>query len=351
MLEIMIQGRGGQGAQTAGNLLAAAFFAEGREVQSFATYGGARRGTPVSRSFASTTGRCACAATSSRPTRSCASMRACSRGGSRRGAGPHADRRELGRAVDEFARALPGYRVIPVDGLAISRRQRPGPHRQLGAARRLCARASATPSLATLSARSPSARPSCTAENVAACDDGYRGRRRAGAAGRRMSGRPRANAGRAARSPVTAIPIRRSGPPARPRRSRPAPGARRCRAHPGAVALPPACPVNGDIAEWIALARARDFRGAWDVLDAPQSVPRHRRPHLPPSVRDRVQPRRLRRAARDLQAGALRRRPRARRGLDVRRAGGRAQASASRSSAAGRRDSRRRTSCGGSATA
>src|SRR6185369_11515052 len=27
-----------------------------------------------------------------------------------------------------------------------------------------------------------------------------------------------------------------------------------------------ACPVNGDIAEWIGLARARDFRGAWQVL-------------------------------------------------------------------------------------
>ena len=27
-----------------------------------------------------------------------------------------------------------------------------------------------------------------------------------------------------------------------------------------------ACPVGGDIAEWIGLARARDFRGAWDVL-------------------------------------------------------------------------------------
>lgn len=46
-LEIIIQGRDGQGAQTAGNLLAQAFFKEGRQVQSFATYGGARRGTPV----------------------------------------------------------------------------------------------------------------------------------------------------------------------------------------------------------------------------------------------------------------------------------------------------------------
>ncbi len=47
MLEIIVQGRGGQGAQTAGNLLALAFFDEGKQVQSFASYGGARRGTPV----------------------------------------------------------------------------------------------------------------------------------------------------------------------------------------------------------------------------------------------------------------------------------------------------------------
>jgi len=48
MREIIIQGRGGQGAQTAGNLLAQAFFRQGLEVQAFSTYGGARRGTPVS---------------------------------------------------------------------------------------------------------------------------------------------------------------------------------------------------------------------------------------------------------------------------------------------------------------
>ena len=51
MLEIIIQGRGGQGAQTAGNLLARAFFAENKYVQVFASYGGARRGTPVSSSL------------------------------------------------------------------------------------------------------------------------------------------------------------------------------------------------------------------------------------------------------------------------------------------------------------
>jgi pyruvate ferredoxin oxidoreductase gamma subunit len=51
MREILILGRGGQGAQTAGNQLARAFFDEGHYVQTFATYGGARRGTPVTSSI------------------------------------------------------------------------------------------------------------------------------------------------------------------------------------------------------------------------------------------------------------------------------------------------------------
>jgi pyruvate ferredoxin oxidoreductase gamma subunit len=51
MREIIILGRGGQGAQTAGNQLAQAYFAEGKFVQTFATYGGARRGTPVTSSI------------------------------------------------------------------------------------------------------------------------------------------------------------------------------------------------------------------------------------------------------------------------------------------------------------
>jgi len=51
MIEIILLGRGGQGAQTAGNLLARTFFEQGQYVQTFATYGGARRGTPVSASL------------------------------------------------------------------------------------------------------------------------------------------------------------------------------------------------------------------------------------------------------------------------------------------------------------
>ncbi len=48
MLQFIVQGRGGQGAQRAGEILATMFFREGKYVQAYATYGGARRGTPVS---------------------------------------------------------------------------------------------------------------------------------------------------------------------------------------------------------------------------------------------------------------------------------------------------------------
>lgn len=47
MRELVIVGRGGQGAQTAGIQLAQAYYSGGQYVQTFATYGGARRGTPV----------------------------------------------------------------------------------------------------------------------------------------------------------------------------------------------------------------------------------------------------------------------------------------------------------------
>lgn len=48
MLQAKIYGRGGQGAQMAAQILAAAFFLEGKYVQAFASYGGARRGALVS---------------------------------------------------------------------------------------------------------------------------------------------------------------------------------------------------------------------------------------------------------------------------------------------------------------
>jgi 2-oxoacid:acceptor oxidoreductase gamma subunit (pyruvate/2-ketoisovalerate family) len=47
MLEIRTHGRGGQGAVVASEVLAAAFFKEGKHVQSFPTFGVERRGAPV----------------------------------------------------------------------------------------------------------------------------------------------------------------------------------------------------------------------------------------------------------------------------------------------------------------
>ena len=173
-LQIVIQGRGGQGAQLAGNLLAMAFFAEGREVQTFATYGGARRGTPVS-SFIRV---------DDKPIRvRCdieqADALLCFDASLLEGrflatAGP----RTLivvnsRKAPAQFAAELPGYRVLPVDGIGISQRNGLGRivnSALLGA----FARAVEAPSLDTLTRVITEEAPKSGRENAAACIEGYR---------------------------------------------------------------------------------------------------------------------------------------------------------------------------------
>lgn len=173
MLEIVIQGRGGQGAQTAGNLLAAAFFAAGREVQCFASYGGARRGTPVSSSLRvdalpirlrcdierADAILCFDASLLAPPLLAAADGHTLVVVNSARG-----------RA--DFARALPGVQVIPVDALAISRRQGLGRivnSALLGA----LARAIGEPALSQLEATLTERSPKQHAENIAACEEGW----------------------------------------------------------------------------------------------------------------------------------------------------------------------------------
>ena len=174
VLEIVIQGRGGQGAQTAGNLLAAAFFAEGRHVQSFASYGGARRGTPVSSYIR----------VDEKPVRvRCDIERAdailCFDSTLLEGrllATAHPGTLIVvnsARGVDDYGRTHPGYRVIPVDAIAISRRAGLGRivnSALLGA----FARAIGAPPLATLERTLAERSPKLTAENLAACEEGYR---------------------------------------------------------------------------------------------------------------------------------------------------------------------------------
>lgn len=174
MLQIIIQGRGGQGAQTAGNLLATAFFAEGRQVQSFASYGGARRGTPVN-SFIRV---------ADRPIRvRCDIERADAilcfdasllAGPLLAAAGPDTlIVVNSSRAPADFAADLPGRRVIPVDGLSISRRHGLGRivnSALLGG----FARAIAAPALSVLTQVLGDEAPKLHDENIAACEEGYR---------------------------------------------------------------------------------------------------------------------------------------------------------------------------------
>jgi len=173
MLQIIIQGRGGQGAQLAGNLLAMAFFAEGREVQSFATYGGARRGTPVS-SFIRV---------DDRPIRlRCDIVQAdallCFDASLLEGRLLAAARPDTlivvnsRRTPEEFAGELPGYRVLPVDGIAIAQKNGLGRHVNsalLGA----FARAIGAPALDTLKRTIIESAPKSAQENAQACLDAY----------------------------------------------------------------------------------------------------------------------------------------------------------------------------------
>ena len=173
MLQIVIQGRGGQGAQTAGNLLAAAHFAAGRQVQCFASYGGARRGTPVS-SFLRVDDRpvrlrcdieradailCFDASLLAGPLLGCADARTLVVVNS-------------ARPAAEFAHELPGRHVIPVDGLAIARRHGLGRivnSALLGG----LACAVGAPSLAVLQATLNERSPKLRDENLAACEAGW----------------------------------------------------------------------------------------------------------------------------------------------------------------------------------
>jgi len=173
MLQIIIQGRGGQGAQTAGNLLARAYFAEGRQVQAFASYGGARRGTPVS-SFLRV---------DDRPVRlRCDIERAdailCFDASLLQGAllaAAHPATLIIvnsTRSPADFRAALPGYRVVPLDGLAIARRHGLGRIVNSALIGGL-ARAVGDPALPVLERLLQTESPKLRDENVAACGAGY----------------------------------------------------------------------------------------------------------------------------------------------------------------------------------
>jgi len=151
-----------------------AFFAEGREVQCFATYGGARRGTPVS-SFIRVDDqpirvRCdieqADALLCFDASLLAGRFLAAARPGSLIVV-------NSSRSPGEFAAELPGYRVLPVDGLAIAQRNGLGRivnSALLGA----FARALEAPALDTLCRTIADSAPKSGQENSQACLEGYR---------------------------------------------------------------------------------------------------------------------------------------------------------------------------------
>ena len=157
----------------AGNLLAMAFFAEGREVQCFATYGGARRGTPVS-SFIRVDERPIRVRCDIEQADALLCFDASLLAGkllavARPGALIVVNSR---RAPGEFAAELPDYRVLPVDGLGIAQRNGLGRivnSALLGA----FARALEAPALDTLSRTIADAAPKKGPENAQACLEGY----------------------------------------------------------------------------------------------------------------------------------------------------------------------------------
>ncbi|HSN34548.1 MAG TPA: 2-oxoacid:acceptor oxidoreductase family protein, partial [Ideonella sp.] len=174
MLQIIIQGRGGQGAQTAGNLLARAYFTEGRQVQAVASYGGARRGTPVS-SFLRVDDkpirlRCDIEQADAILCFDASLL-----------AGPLLARARPGalivvnsrRAPQEFAAEIPRHRVFPVDGIGVAQRHGLGRivnSALLGA----FARALEAPGLETLRQAIVESAPKHEQQNADACLEGYR---------------------------------------------------------------------------------------------------------------------------------------------------------------------------------
>jgi pyruvate ferredoxin oxidoreductase gamma subunit len=173
VLQIIVQGRGGQGAQTAGNLLAMAFFAEGRQVQSFASYGGARRGTPVSSYIR----------VDDRPVRVRCDIEVADailcfdasllEGRLLASAAAHTlIVVNSAQPAQHFATALPGRRVIAVDALSIARRNGLGRivnSALLGA----MARAVGEPSLEVLQRTVMEEAPRKKEENATACAEGW----------------------------------------------------------------------------------------------------------------------------------------------------------------------------------
>ena len=269
-----------------------------------------------------------------------------------------------GRSRDDLARALPGYRFVPVDAIAIARRTGLGRivnSALLGA----FACAVAQPPLAALQRTIRERSPRLTDENLAACAAGYEAARRSPPTTARPQpcrttphepeGPPRRRIRPEARQRGGWSSERAHSPDLDHRHHRVDPHrfvARRAAAPPaGALALPRSVPGERRHRD-VDRARARPrLPGRVGSAGPPQPVPGGRRPRLPPSLRARVQPRGLRRdrcPSAAWSASSATRRSRSAGRCPRRRS---SATSAWPSSAAGRRACLPPTSCAGWVTA
>ena len=324
--------RRSDGGQPAGDGFLRARAARCSVSPAMAARAAARRSAPT---CASMTARCACAATSNAPMPSCASTPRLLEGQlAGHGACRHAGGRQFGprrRALRAGAARLPGD-----SGRRPGDRAPPRPraHRQLGPARRPGVRAAVAHRARRSSARWSSRRLACTTRTSPPAKTAMPGR---GA----TAGDGRMNAVVTPASPIPAIWTTGSTAGHQDRHLARGPAAA-C-----ACALPLPCRLPGARRHRRVDrpgARGRFPRRVADPV-APQPLPGGHRPHLPPPLRERLQPRRPRRStcrsASSSAASATSRSNAA--GPTTRRRC--SAASASPSSAAGRPGCRRRTSC------
>ncbi len=172
MLEIIIQGRGGQGAQTAGNLLARAFFKEGKQVQSFASYGGARRGTPVTSMIRVAEEPIRLRCDIERPNAILCFDRSLLDAGLLQRASPDTLIMVNSAGLPQDDSSLDDYRIFPIDAVTIARQYGLGRIVNSALLGAFCCLLGA-PTVDTMSATVLEAAPVKPDENVAACRAGF----------------------------------------------------------------------------------------------------------------------------------------------------------------------------------
>ena len=172
MLEIIIQGRGGQGAKPPGICWQARFMPKACTYSALPATGCAAGYTSQSSYIRADSRPCACAVTSNAQTLFCALTPACWRALAGCSRQPHLDRGELARSAQNRPE-LSDRRIVAVDALSISREHGLGRIVNSAFVGRV-GPGDRGPSMDILSQAIQANTPKLQSENAAACVAGYR---------------------------------------------------------------------------------------------------------------------------------------------------------------------------------